>query len=465
MTFGVNPANGEERVPRVTPETSLSEEQMKEALTASEKALSLGQQEFEVGLERLLGPAHPKIVRFKEIIEQAHKVHALRQKLFPLLVGPREEEKQKEITRLAKELRSLEEEMQRRVRLFDAGDARVDASQRADVEQKLFAAKAAAQMDAMRHELEATKQQLAERQMQLMETAKQMAKEERDRALPPLEDAELRIFHLKYITAARAAEAIETLFGADALRVAVDDRTNSLILLTKPESLKVMDALLMNLDREEAKDSDKKPPQPPDASPRPPRSLLLRLFWLADGLPQQGKDPAEVLPESVLRAIEKLGLVNPIFVTETVNALAVGDEEAVQFSINVPALLDKRSVGIASRGELSLFNESRVVVRMEVEVFGRTMESSELRGSLKMPLGHYMVLGTANSVISESTNPATAEEADKKTDAETQPEGEFAAGPARLMGAKPNIPKLSTPRFAFVIQVVEAESFSPEVEE
>ena len=52
--------------------------------------------------------------------------------------------------------------------------------------------------------------------------------------------------------AANAANAIEDLFGAGAMRVSVDNRRNSLIVLGKQDSLRTIEALLMNLDQKEA---------------------------------------------------------------------------------------------------------------------------------------------------------------------------------------------------------------------
>jgi hypothetical protein len=319
----------------------------------------------------------------------------------------------------------------------------------------------ATQLAAKQQELESAKRQLAESK-QLME---QMAQQGRQHTLPPLENAELRIFHLLHVPAPSAAEAIETLFGADGMRVAVDDRTNSLIMLAKPESLKVIEALLMNLDQKHAKDSDKKQSQPSKEEAK--QSLLLRLFWLADGLPEgEGADPVGVLPVSVLEATKKLSLVNPRLVTQAVNALASGGDSA-DFSADVPAVLMKRTALLNYGGTVRLSAAEKVAVTMKVNVHGEGVNSN-LHGSLSMPLGHYMVLGTANSVIPEMA--ANAEAA--REPGPGAPEGEFGSGlgrePGRLIrGAmapeRPQPPtKFNTARFAFVVQVVGAESFPPE---
>jgi hypothetical protein len=389
----------------------------------------------------------------------------MHQKLLPLLVGPRDAEKQKEITRLAKELHSLNEELQARVRLFDAVGAPEEAGQKGGFEQKSSAIEAVQQMAAMRDQLDHAKQELAQRQMQLAQAAQQMAEQAQGRALPPLENAELRIFHLKYVPAASAAKAIETLFGAGAIRVAVDDRTNSLILLTKPDSLKVMEALLQNLDQEARDDREKKQPQPSKAAAK--QSLLLRLFWLADGLPEdEGTDPADVLPSSVLNATKKLGLANPRLVAQAVSSLAVSGNEAANYSADVPAQLIKRNVLLNYDGKVTLDAGSQAAVAMQVNVSGEA-GNSNLQGSLAMPLGHYMVLGTANTLIPETVARRPRPVGGRMLGGEFGPEG--GRGPGDLvpadgeMGgqARPEM-KFDASRFAFVVQVIAAESFPPE---
>lgn len=467
IAFGCDWAYAEPRMPRITPETSLSESQMREALAASEELLTLGKQDFEVGLKRLLGPAHPKIVRFKAIMEQAQKVHALHQQLLPLLIGSRDEEKQKEITRLAKELRSLEMEMQNRVAQFDA-DISEAAAYRTGIERRSSETKAAEQLDAIRHELEATKKQLAERQMQLMETAKQMAKEQRDLSLPPLENAELRIFALKSLPASSAANAIEDLFGPKAIRFSIENQSNSLIVLGTQDSLQTIEALLTRLDQE-AQEQNTKPPQ--SAKQPTTRSLLLRLFWLADGLPDgEGDDPVGVLPASVLRATNKLGLANPRLVAQTISSLAAGGKEAEEISASVPALLADQSVELLSQGNVTLAEADQATVTMDVRVHGKNVRC-ELQGSLAMPLGHYMVLGTANSLIPKSTTATdlSGQAPDAElgvASGEVGPEaGLVSPGAAPMEGGitgQPQPPKFGTSRFAFVVQLIPAESFPPE---
>src|SRR5262249_10199613 len=150
-----------------------------------------------------------------------------------------------------------------------------------------------------------------------------------------------------------AATKIEELFGTQTLRVAADERTNSLIVYGKPDSLAALDTLMTRVD-EQANQTKKG-----DGSAQPgtsARSLLLRVFWLADGLPETRPelDPAAYLPKSVLQATKQLGLGSPQLITQNVSSLAVGREDYVDFSNNIPALLYPQPTSLTSEGRLKL---------------------------------------------------------------------------------------------------------------
>ena len=140
------------------------------------------------------------------------------------------------------------------------------------------------------------KEQLAEREKQMAMLAKQMMEQQRRQPLPPLENGQMKMYTLSYAPARDAAQTIESLFGSQTLRIAVDERSNSLIVYGKPDSLTALDALLSRLDEQAA------PPPLAEKSKQSavaaPRSLLLRVFWLADGLPEGvGQNPTDFLPE------------------------------------------------------------------------------------------------------------------------------------------------------------------------
>jgi hypothetical protein len=336
-------------------------------------------------------------------------------------------------------------------------------------------------------ELAKAEQELMKREQKLAELSQQMAKLERQNSLPPLPNAEVKVFTLNKSPAAEAARTIESLFGAQTLRVATDDRTNSLIVLGAPNSLTAVEALLGRMDQQNsAGPSDVHPPA------NPPRSLLLRIFWLADGLPtDEYQNPDEFLPKSVLSAVDRLGITNPRLVTQTVNSLAVAEDQAVEYGINVPAIVFNQPTNLNCAGHMRWSpTDNSVNLDTQVNVMGPAV-NCQLGGSLFMPLQHYMVLGTANSVIVDqatlAANGAPGEGmmmggrgmgmtgrggpggfAPGMGRPGAGPEGGAPAfgGEGATAGAAPpgNEAKYNTSHFAFVVQVIEAESFAPEAQ-
>jgi hypothetical protein len=69
----------------------------------------------------------------------------------------------------------------------------------------------------------------------------------------------LKIFSLENAVASEAAKVLETAVpvpqGDKPLRIAVDERTSSLIVSGSEEQLKIADALLMRLDESDAHDT------------------------------------------------------------------------------------------------------------------------------------------------------------------------------------------------------------------
>jgi hypothetical protein len=321
-------------------------------------------------------------------------------------------------------------------------------------------------------QLETMTQRLQERERTLAEMKQQLSQIQRDRALPPLENGQIKIFQLQKASARDAANTVESLFGTHTMRVAIDDRTNSLLVFGKQEVIESLEALLMRLDESAASGSDDKKTTPAASIHH---SLSLRLFWLADSVPEnEGQQADEFLPESVLTATEKLGLRKPRLISQTVTTLSVGSRDPVEFSNNVPAIVWNQATSLNSAGKMRMSDDQRAEIQLNIQV-GGPMVNSSVQGSLRIPLGHYMVLGTTNSLIAEMP-PAPAAGADVGG----VPGAEFPRGPGRgpgmgrfgpeggegmpgMMGTSTAEPKYNSSRFAFVVQVVEGESFAPEI--
>jgi hypothetical protein len=343
-------------------------------------------------------------------------------------------------------------------------------------------------VDAMSKKLQEQERQQAAREKQLTGTIKAVQEQEQQRRpqLPPIENGQVKVYPLKYLAPREAAQTIESLFGVQALRIAVDDRSNALIVYGKPESFPAVDALVDRLDKQAAPaNAAEKSNQSVAAMPR---SLLLRVFWLADGLPEgEGQNAELFLPESVLRATNKLGLEAPRLVTQTVNSLAVSREDTAEFSTNVPAVVLGQPTGLGCEGRLRLVSDDFARLEMGIHVNGSA--NCDLKGSLVTPLGHYVVLGTANSLVAEGgpagdmNAPGVAASPFGSIGGPGSPDlpgpgGRFYGqpGPGGRMrapgsgvpeaggpgagGQQPAKPNFSTLHYAFVVQVNEGQSYA-----
>jgi hypothetical protein len=327
-------------------------------------------------------------------------------------------------------------------------------------------------------ELAKLQAELAKSQNQVAELNSQLAKLEQEREEQPIDNAEFKIFSLKNLNAQDASFTIQEILSGSPFRISVDHRGNSLVVAGDEKTLQIVEALLLKLD-------DNAGAAEPAASRESARSLLVRIFWLADGLPEgEGEEPRNVLPGPVRNALEKLGLVGPRIVGQTVNAISRNDNggDSAKFRTSIPALLFNQPAALNCSGDLSSLRDDRAELYVAIQASGPSI-STDLSGSVVAPLGHYMVLGTSNSLISEAVgNP--------QLDPVTGMGGGLGGGgmdfgggrggfdggrggyggrgegglgmAAQEMAGQPTTFKTS--RFAFVVQVVEAESFAPEAD-
>jgi hypothetical protein len=408
----------------VSTESVLTPDQAKQKLQDLSKQVEAAEGDIQK-LREQFGPNNPTVIQAEAELRRNREILPLYRKLLPLLAGERDAKKAAE-TSLSKQLaakmahQEMEAEQRRRAESEETAPAM------ADIQRKF---------DAMAQALQAREQALVEAKMQL-------AKFERDR-LPQIESGDLKIYTLQALPAKDAALSIETLFGAKSIRVAVDNRTNSLIVYGDREALPTIEALLQRLD--ETASSEKRGGRAAAASP----PLVLRVFWLADAGTDRSQVATDILPESVIKAATKLGVDTPYLVTQTLTTLNVTGSDGVEFQTSVPALLYGRVLQLRLGGKLTLVQPDRAAVAMHADVVGEGI-NCELRGSIAMPLGHYMILGTSNSVLPHAANAAP--------DAAGMEGGFGAVDPASGL---PLEPKFNSTRFAFVVQVIPAESFAP----
>jgi hypothetical protein len=325
-----------------------------------------------------------------------------------------------------------------------------------------------AEINATNAELKKTKQLIGE----LLASQKERANGAEP---PPLKDAEIRIFTLQRMKAVQAAEMVQSLLDHQSVRIAVDERTNGLIVIGKKEPLLMVEALLQQLDQQAKSADGSQPPDAMGAAGATRRTLMLRVYWLADGI-EDLSAATDYLPKGVVSSLAKLGMDDPRLVTQTVNSLSAEEGGAsVDFSTNVPAILFGQPMMLTSKGGLSSTPQGQAEVDMDLSVGGPGV-NCQLKGSLQTPLGHYMVLGTASSIVPQFGAAANQGEVPSGMEMGRPMGGEMGMGMpmgraamggegfGMGMGMGGGATSYGTSRFAFVVQVIEAESFQAEDE-
>ncbi len=337
----------------------------------------------------------------------------------------------------------------------------------------------------LRLDLEDAKADLAKTKELIGEIIQENKQLAESRELPPLKEAKLNVFYLRHIQPETASRMIASILGTEQLRLGYDAESRALIAAGAADQIKLAQSLIDLIDV--AASAPKVAGSRGLASENDvPRSVMVRIFWLADGLPEgEGEDPADYLPSSVIDALARLKLSSARIVTHTENAASIPDNARVNFSAVAPATLFGQQATFACKGEVEMVSIGRSELQAQINVTGGPV-SSELSGSATMTLGHYMVLGTANSLTPDSNSQKVAREkmleaaraaARSRAEAEAgmgMPMGQGRGGEGfgmegsrggemgrgMAMGGTPAV-SYNASQFAFVVQVIEAESFEP----
>jgi len=269
--------------------------------------------------------------------------------------------------------------------------------------------------------------------------------------LADMQNSQVSVFRLQYLRASSAADTISALLGNEGFRLAIEEKSNQLIVSAPAEISKAIGDLLQKIDAAPAQKNVSIATSQKQAAPK---NLQVHTFWVADGLKDgEGRFIADFLPTSIFGAFKKLGLEDARIVAQSTSSIisnANSDDvkKSKQFGSKMSATINGRALQFESHGELYLLEHQQIDIQMRAEISGiphsldgripRRHSECEVEGSLSAPLGHYMVLGTANYVGKQPM--------------------------AKNVKVGDTLPKdkLTTSRFAFVIQVVEAGSFAPE---
>ena len=246
-------------------------------------------------------------------------------------------------------------------------------------------------------------------------------------SMPPLEDTQTRVFHLKHINGNKLRDTIEDILGSDLLRLSADVSPQTLVIRAGEDSLARAEALIQKMDQASVVSATEEPSELP-------RSLMVRIFWLSQGQAFAGAQLAEeMLPESVIQALGQIGLEYPCVVLQSNTSISLGnDKDKAKFEVrDLPAIFFRERLLLNAKGEVNSTVENQIGLSIEASTErsagNERIFESHVSGSIVAPLEHFVVLGTANFAS------LTPEEG---TD--------FNTG------------------LAFVVQVIESESFAPE---
>ena len=325
------------------------------------------------------------------------------------------------------------------------------------------------QQHAALQEMHAREQQM---RAQFLAVQEELARQQA-RNLPPLENGKLHAYRLQHIDPALLAETLESFLGTSQLRLVPDVDNNILLTYASEQVSEQISNLVKVLDAENDPNAS-----PSMAESEKAQSLLIRLFWLADGF---GTDePRDYLPLAVIQAVNQLGLREPQLVSQSAAALACKQGEEREFEFRFPALFGGQTLQFESQGSLMLSGQPQLNLHVRVH---SDPVPIELAGTLSAPLGHYMVLGTANYASAAQMANASGRSGGFGGGGGSGGGGGFGFGGGGGYGGEyaeqgrgeygsseqdedaaevTSASSKLTSRFAFVVQLIEAESFEPE---
>jgi hypothetical protein len=289
--------------------------------------------------------------------------------------------------------------------------------------------------------------------------------------LPEILNSVTVVYTLRNAQAQAVADVLLRLFGPGQIRTAIGEDQSRLIVLSEPMLEEQVRELVQSLDS---------PPTTEEVvgetggSDHGPQSLLVRIFWVADHLPEgEGQELANFLPTGVIEAFENLGLESPRVVAQTVNSVArpANDRspEPVTFATTTQVISSSiASTQLQSKGIATLNNKGRVDLNVEIVLSGGT--NCQVAGTITAPLGHYVVLGTANSMVLDPKNAAAGVTVDQATAQGIDGGGRAGMGFDGGRGYDPGMggmpfggtlpPSMKSSRIAFVVQVIENASYA-----
>jgi hypothetical protein len=220
---------------------------------------------------------------------------------------------------------------------------------------------------------------------------------------PMPDNAALVAFPLKFVRPEEIGQALHNITGGSGPRIAVDERTNTLLIAGSPKQMDVAKQIVQTLDQP-GKSQQGKVPQP----------VQVRIVWLSEGLTDRNMEPpkASVVSPKVADALRELGMELPQVVCQQLTSLTLDQPgQRGQFHFQVPAAIEDSTWQFQGQGTITPTTDDRYAMEFNLSLAepgaaNQPAQSCQLGGSILTPLGHYTVMGTT-TFLSPAQQPAT----------------------------------------------------------
>jgi hypothetical protein len=213
----------------------------------------------------------------------------------------------------------------------------------------------------------------------------------------PLPDnAAIGAFTLKYVRPEEIGQALHNITGGGGPRIAVDERTNTLLIAGNPKQMDVAQQLVKTLDQPGKSQQGKAP-----------EVLQLRIVWLSEQMRDRDVSPPSptIISPPVADALRELGMQQPQVVCQQLTSLTLTPTGPVgKYRFRVPTKIENITCEFQGEGTVTATSDNRYAVDFNLslsELESKNSPSSQLSGSILTPLAHYTVMGTTTFVAQQ----------------------------------------------------------------
>jgi type II secretory pathway component GspD/PulD (secretin) len=211
----------------------------------------------------------------------------------------------------------------------------------------------------------------------------------------------IKIFHLSHAEPAMVAKLLTEMLGPNELRVATDERTQSIIASGSPKTLDAVTALLQKLDSPMAEDGRNNNRNWPVGAAQRSAGYEVRVIWLASGLTgeHKGESPSGDLKE-VVAELARMGITDPRQVGQMVVQTTSGANYRGRFDVKSLPRFGDGSVKFDASGTIVEERPDGTLV-MQINITTKPATGAidqnfnQVQTQITLPRKQYIVLATA----------------------------------------------------------------------